>query len=410
MSTRLHAPFVRIALGFYVLALSLGVLLRISFVHPLPGLQFTFAVHAHSHTLYFGWAGLTVVALALRSVGASGRFPRWVLTSLTLLAAATFGVFLHSGYSPLGIAVSALSLPVWLCAGVAWFRAARGHRELGTTFLQVGFVYGGLAMLGAVARVVLLAVQVSDPVYGRLAVFAFLHNFAWFFLFAVTGLLVRHLVSRGTAVDERLLRWTLRLAAPAAWLTFPLGVAGATEGVLGVLARLALVPVAASGAVLAVALWRAADGDWPLRWLSGWAATKAVLDVAGVLGLASLAASARHPAILYLHVELVGFVTGGLLLVTSARGRGSLALHWGHHLGLAVMVLGLGLTSLVAMGLLPPEGWMRLSLWLAVAGGAAILLAGLGFAIAGPRREAATLRAHGVQVASRRAAAQGQGD
>ncbi|MDQ3264531.1 MAG: hypothetical protein M3Y59_12845, partial [Myxococcota bacterium] len=150
--------------------------------------------------------------------------------------------------------------------------------------------------------------------------------------------------------------------------------------------------------------------SWPLRWIAGWAATKALLEVAGVLGLASLAASARHPAILYLHVELVGFVTGGLLLVTSARGKRSSAFHWSHHLGLAVMVLGLGLTSLVAMGMLPTAGWMILSLWLALAGGVAILLAGLGFAITGPHREAATVRAHGVQVASRRAAAQGQGD
>ena len=67
--------FLSLSLALYVLATSLGLLLRVSFIQPLPWLHFGHALHAHSHTLYFGWAGLGLLTLAYEQVGATGRWP-----------------------------------------------------------------------------------------------------------------------------------------------------------------------------------------------------------------------------------------------------------------------------------------------------------------------------------------------
>ncbi|NMO23650.1 hypothetical protein, partial [Pyxidicoccus fallax] len=56
-ATSATRTFLTLSLAFYVLAIGLGLLLRVSFLQPLPWLHFGHALHAHSHTLYFGWAG-----------------------------------------------------------------------------------------------------------------------------------------------------------------------------------------------------------------------------------------------------------------------------------------------------------------------------------------------------------------
>ncbi|HZI14575.1 MAG TPA: hypothetical protein VE153_29680, partial [Myxococcus sp.] len=176
--------FLVLALGFYVLATGLGLLLRTSFLQPMPWLRFGNALHAHSHTLYFGWAGLGLLALAYEQVGARGRGPGRVLAALAITSALTFVAFLHGGYSAPGIAVSTLALGVWAAAVAVWWKKARGASGLEVSFLRAGMLYVLVALAGAVARVVLLATKWGTPFHAQLSVFVFLHGFAWFFLFS----------------------------------------------------------------------------------------------------------------------------------------------------------------------------------------------------------------------------------
>lgn len=369
-------------LAFYLVALLLGLALRFFFVHPFGGIDFGHAVHAHSHTLYFGWLGLGLATLAFRRLpgGRPDRNVRRALGALVLVSAATFVAFLHSGYGLPGIVVSTLALVAWGAIVLLFLRRAKGERGVEIALLRAGMLYVALASLGACARVAILALGISDPLPGKLAVFAFLHDFAFFFVFASLALVAWQARLHGAALDERLLRLQLRWTVPVAWLTFPLGVQGGTDGWLGWTARIATLLLLVPAAIGCRNLWGAARraSGWlrpALRWLAFWFGLQAAMQAVGALGFADLALQSRHLAILYLHVLLVGFVGQGLAVAIGLHLGAAFggALRW-HNLGLATMAVGLGCAGGAVVGLreLAPAG-----LWLAVAGGAGIVAAAL---------------------------------
>lgn len=375
--------FLYVAFAFYLLATSLGVLLRLYLLQPFQGLVFPHALHAHSHTLYFGWVGLAVFALAFRRLGAADRAVKAMLVAIALLSVATFAAFLHGGYGPAGMAVSGLALPVWWTAGGLWLRRARGRQGIDLAFLRVAVVYMIVAGFGAVGRVAVLVAKVADPFWGRLAVFAFLENFAWFFVFAVIGLLAAEAPRMGLRLDAGRMRRILLWMAPLAWMTFPLGVQGGADSVLGIPARLAAAALAYPSFLWVRELWRGSAGApavtrAALRWLAVWYALKAGMELSGAFGLAETAVRLRQPAILYLHVLLLGFVTLALVVLTLRALQRPLALGLAlHNLGLAVMSAGLGLATVAgwwpdAFGTLLPR-----ALFIATVGGVALVAAAI---------------------------------
>ncbi len=383
--------FLHASLGFYLLATGLGLVLRTFFVFPFEGLVFANALHAHSHTLYFGWGALGILTLSFQRLGAA---PRLFLASVVGISAATFLSFLQGGYSTVSIVISSLSLLIWIGAVTLFVKHGRGQRGIDIAFLRMGMVYLVLASFGAVARVILSAFD-APALYKSLAVFSFLNNFAWFFLLSVVGLLVSRASSLGVRFDEGLLRWQLRLSWPLAWLTFPLGVPGGADGILGALGRGAAIALLVPAALGALALWRAATSAetsaarWSLRWLAFWLGLEAILAAAGGFGLAGLAVHSRHLAILYLHVLLLGVVSLGLMIaVLSSLGARLAAGMWLHNAGLVIMSLGLAMAGLPAFGFALPEGLPRLGLILAAVGGAISFSAGIVWAAGALRTRA----------------------
>ena len=363
--------FFRAALVIYLVATGLGELLRTSMVIPVEGLSFGNGVHAHSHTLYFGWAALGLFALFFARVGAHDVAVKRALGSVVLLSLATFAAFLHSGYRAPGIAVSTLSLAVWAFAAKVFLARAKALTSMDATFLRVGIAYIGVAGLSAAVRVALLVAKVEDPLYGRLAVFGFLRAFATFFEFGLMGLLVHHLSSSGARLDTRALRWQLGFMVPLSALTFPLGVRGGMDSVFGPTARLAAVLLLVSSFLWVRQLWHGAkalpgsERAFVVSLAAAWA-LKALLEVAGALGLAESAVAARHPAMLYVHLELLGIVTAGLFfLMRKSMGTSSTTPLWAHQGGVLVMLTGLGLS-----------GAHRLGLAMAAVGGALVWLSG----------------------------------
>lgn len=370
------------SIGFYVIATALGLLLRLSFVMPVDLPSFSNALHAHSHTLYFGWGALGAIALHFLRLGATGREARVMLAAIIVLSAATFVSFLHGGYSLPSIVISALSLPLWAWVALAAWRYTKGRSSLDISYFRTSLAYLVLACVGAILRVVFVATG-GSAFEKSLAVFAFLHNFAWFFIFAVLGLLIHRARSFGIGLDERRLRFALRLAAPIAWLGFPLGVMGGSAGLLGMLARGAAAGLVVPMGLAAMSLWRGGSTTRAkslraaFRWLGFWLGLSALLSLAGGFGLAELAVRSRHLAILYLHVLLAGFVSFGLMVailweLSAKLAVGSLI----HNVGLGIMVLGLGLAGAPALGWsdgrLVPYGFA-----LAALGGALLFLAGV---------------------------------
>jgi len=384
--------FLQAALGFFLLATGLGLVLRVATVATVPGLAFAHALHAHSHTLYFGWAALALFTLFFDRVGATDAAVRRVLGAVVLVSAATFAAFLHSGYGRPGIITSTVALGVWGAAVRLFFVRARAVRDADVTWLRVAAWYVVLAAGAALARVVVLVTK-ADPLWGKLAVAGFLTAFAGFFLFGVMGLLARFLAERGAPLDARLLRWQLGWMTPLTALTFPLGVPGSVETPLWPLARLSALLLVVPAALWLANLRQASERvARPLRLaLMGlaftWAA-KSIFEVGAALGFAPLAATSRHAVIMQLHLILLGVVSTGLLVLVRERlGRPA---GWGlvaHLAAVAVMCGGLLLAALATFTdvQLAPAG-----LELAVSGGALTYAADVALVVGALRRPRAS--------------------
>jgi hypothetical protein len=212
-------------------------------------------------------------------------------------------------------------------------------------------------------------------------VFGFLHAFAGFFGFGLMGLLAKHCADAGAPLEPRSLRLQLWLSAPLAALTFPLGVPGGQTSWLGPPARVAAAVLVIPAVLWVRNLWASAGRmpDAPraaLRTLAVMWALKAAMEALGALGFAETATQARHPAILYLHLTLLGVISAGLVFLLRHQlglpSLGPLHLHQG---GVALMVLGLAVAGLPAVMDSPLS--VVTGLWLAAAGGAVVVGAGV---------------------------------
>lgn len=359
--------FLRAALGLLGLGVGTGALLRWSQLSPIAGLHVGNALHAHSHTLYFGWAGLALFTLFFERVGATGRFARGVLGSLVLLGLATFAVFLHSGYSRPGIVLAAASVVPFGAAVAVVLRGLRRARGADVPFLRAAVAWVLVSYVAAISRVVVKVAGVTDPVWAGLAVHLFLGAFGAFFVLGVMGLFVRALGAPATGE----LRLVLGLGAPLFAWPAALVVPDLEATPLAGLARLASVVLLVPAVAWLRWLWRASASREALeRAVLRSTALAWTLTVAGsaLLGLGLLREFVlrRHVVVAGIHLAVLGVVTAGLLVLLERR-RAAPAWHavTAHQASLAVMLLGL---------LLAPW-WPRPGLLLALGGGLLVVAA-----------------------------------
>jgi hypothetical protein len=376
--------FLKLALAFYLLAAGAGLLLRFFLVSPIGDLNFANTLHAHSHTLYFGWGALALFTLyftRLKSFDATVRRTLWAIAAIGV---ATFTAFLHSGYGRPGIAVSAASLVVWLFAVSLFLRRSRSTSAEDLPWLRAGSIYVLIAGAAALGRVVVLVTH-ANPIWGRLAVFGFLQAFATFFLLGVLGLLSSSFRRLGAPLDSRLLRLQFFWLTPLAALTFPLAVSGLETSLFGYLAKVAAMLLVIPNAMLVLNFWRATSSlAWRerlnFRSIALAAGIAALLEFIGVLTPIDGLLTLRHALVLQLHLVLVGIISAGLLLLVSEElGTPARGLLLVHQSGLAVMCIGLGLATGAALGL-GLEG-PRVGLWLAALGGLTTYLADAAIAV-----------------------------
>lgn len=364
----------------YVSATAIGVLMRLVFVGFDAGLPFDHLLHAHSHTLYFGWAAIGILVGAIDLLPGCSRALSRAAWALSLTFPVVLGGFLAVGYSPATIAISSVVMGAWYVMVSLWWRATRGMKN-GTVFLfRSAFGYLLAASVGVWVLGFLQVTEIGTPLSEALAVHAFLFGFAWFLVFGVVGMIMDGAAGKGLILDTDSISRASRWWTPLAFLTFPLGVPGGPEVIgLGPLARVSGVLLLYPGWLWARTLWKGARPSrwkWTWRLVAVWFAIAAWgIAVVAVLGSEALTDGGRQGVVIYLHVLLVGFVTTSLFALLPSRPV-SARLLGSHGAALGLMLAGLAIAAV---------GPARVGFWLAAGGGTALWLAGVAWSIASMR-------------------------
>ena len=376
---RLPAAFALGAVAYLALVVSLGVVLRARYVTPLwPGLAFRNLMHAHSHGAYFGWASLGLMAGIYRLLpeltGRALVSPAWVRRQLWLTHAATVGAviaFAAGGYNPVSIAFSTVNVLLWYMFAALYWRNVRGAPRpwpVPVLYFNAAVSFLVLSSLGTWLITVVTAAGLESPLWRSAGLYLFLSSFAdgWL-LVGLMGLAAALLPADPLAETGAWARpWLLWLVllTPPAFLAYlvPAGAPPVIAG-LGLAARAALGVVyglylrrawaAYRGRKVPAGLDRGArtlERDVPTAAARLWGIAAAFLAVKAAAHLASglggllptvgallpqagavsnlLSNPPRQLFVAYLHADLLGLITCGLLGALSvlfgrrqARGR-----------------------------------------------------------------------------------------
>lgn len=355
----------------YVVATGVGVVMRLAMVGLDVGVPFDHLLHAHSHTLYFGWAALGVLVGAIDQLGRPGRALGGTAWGLALAVPFILGGFLLFGYNPATIAISTVVMLGWYLAVWLWWRAAARLDDLASRFSRSAFGYLVAASFGVWVLAYLQASGRGTALSEALSVHAFLLGFAWFLVFGVIAMILDNADRVDVQIESGPVRRALRWWVPLALFTFPLSVMNGPEvAIFGPAARIAGLLLLYPAWLWVSALWRAAsNASSPHIWraMAVWFSVIAAAT-AGVAGFGSdvLVLAGRQGVVIYLHVLLVGFVTTGLFAMMRPVGStGSVVA--AHTASLVIMLTGLALAAV---------GTVEAGYWVAAVG--AVLLWGAG--------------------------------
>ncbi|MEX0289980.1 MAG: hypothetical protein AB3N14_12800 [Flavobacteriaceae bacterium] len=185
---------VKLALGYFLVAALLGVLLRSFNLFEIP-LNYKFIVHTHSHIALIGWVYLPITTLLYKLFLSAQNTNRsyqkifW-FTQLTILG--MLFTFPFTGYALFSIIFSTLFLfaSYWFC----WFflktAALRFRERYSYKFVKASLWYLVISSLGPWTLGAIMNSMGAESVWYRMAIYFYLHfMYNGFMILALVGLL-----------------------------------------------------------------------------------------------------------------------------------------------------------------------------------------------------------------------------
>lgn len=354
------------AIFCFVLAGLAGFLYRMGFLVALPyEVSLENIRHAHSHLMFFCWAGLLPMYLIKLDTipgyhaAFGAKLMKASLYFSLLFGLLSFPSFLLWGYEP--VAIGSANIPVSAVISglvmIGWYGFMAGYvitRKYKRDFTPNAWFEGALLMLlisslGAWGVGFVEFISIGGPMFGKALTHFFLAVFVegWVLL-VLMGLIAKSLKLKDEdfALSPGILVGLIAIGAP---LTFPYGIPESFVSInMSVAARMGGVLIAEGVLLYVYSVYRSRKHSmgiwiWPLAFL----AVKALMQLAASLSPADLWLSDHGIRVLYLHVTLLGALTIGLSAFLSKEENISNRYFYGVLISVVILLFSLiFLTSL----------------------------------------------------------------
>lgn len=325
--TQLVVQGVRVAFINLLIVGIIGCLLRYFFIDPIPGFNYSYFLHAHSHLALLGWVFMSLFILILHAFlpVETGRYKKYMYY-FVILQLANVGMlftFPFTGYALWSIIFSTIhALTAMLFAWV--FIREVGSNITGPHSLSFQFVKWALILLfvsnmAPFALGPVSATQGKTDLYYSLIYFYLHFQYNGWFTFALLGLLLHQLEKQGLSTANKLVKLGFLLKLIAVFPAYLLSVLWTSPGMVwnflgGMAAFTQLI-----GLVLILVfvfkhltlIFKAHADLMKILFFTGAAAVciQHVLMLLSAFPALSSIAFARNIVIAYLHLVLLGFVT-----------------------------------------------------------------------------------------------------
>lgn len=312
-----------IPLVLFLLATTVGLLLRYQFIAPTPGVRYTYFLHAHSHVMFLGWIfNVLYLALVDYHVPASGHsgFVKFFL-ALQLPVLAMMISFPIQGYGLYSIIFSTLHTVAAMGFIYAFYRRTRGQHKASLWFAKTGLFFFLLSTAGPFSLGYLMSHGLGQTYWYNFSIYYYLHfQYNGFFLFGAFSLFYQLLERKGIVFDAVNALVVGRMLAVACVLTYILSMLFASPGIVFNM-------IAGTGALLqivAIGMWLRELRPLSKRIRSTFArisyrllmiillclVIKLLLQLASAVPqIAQLAYQLRPVIIAYLHLVVIGVIT-----------------------------------------------------------------------------------------------------
>src|SRR5690606_15322983 len=198
----------KVALGYFVLAAVLGVVLRFFPVTDLP-INYRFMVHTHSHIALLGWVYLALTVILSRSLLDMERGRKKYKVLFWLTQVTLIGMLLSFPFQGYGL-FSIIFSTLFLFCSYFYFAFFTRHVKAGSKgsnslrCIRAAFWYMVLSSIGPWALGAIMTTLGPASIWYRIAIYFYLHfQYNGWMVLALVGLFIFLLEKRGTKLPAQ---------------------------------------------------------------------------------------------------------------------------------------------------------------------------------------------------------------
>lgn len=320
--------YARIPLLFLFIGSLLGVFLRLQFVAPTPGINYSFFLHGHSHVMFLGWV-FNVFYIAFTENHIVKSEQKIFIKLFIVLQVLTVGMLIAfpiQGYAFYSILFSTCHTFIAVAYCILFFKKTKGSTGASLLFARIALIFFIISNIGPFFLGYFMSAGMAHSPWYYFSIYFYLHfQYNGFFLLGIFSLLFYLLESKKIKFDNDLAKRSGILLAVLCVPTYLLSTLWAKPGlVYNVVAGLTAL-IQLSSIPLIIRLGKPILYNIKQRFN---AASKILLVIAFVSFIiklvlqfmsafpmiAQLAYELRPVVIAYLHLVLLGIISSILLV------------------------------------------------------------------------------------------------